>query len=184
MKRSVIAILSLAAMAGFSQLAAAQAAPNKIGVVNVQALLQESPQAKSATSALQAEFGPQQREMEVLRQTLVTREEKLNKDRATMTAAQVSAAERELREGLIDLQAKQEKAEDRLNTRRNEEMQKLNRAVLEEVQKYAQTNGFDLILADGVLYATAALDITAPVLQALQSRPALAPAPAPAPATP
>ena len=115
-----------------------------------------------------------------LRQTLVTREDKLNKDRATMTAAQVSAAERELREGLIDLQAKQEKAEDRLNTRRNEEMQKLNRAVLEEVQKYAQANGFDLILADGVLYATAALDITAPVLQALQSRPALAPAPAPA----
>jgi len=168
-------------MAGSAQLLAAQAAPSKIGVVNVQVLLQESPQARAATTALQSEMGPQQREIETLRQSLVSREDKLNKDSATMTSAQVSAAQRELRDGYIDLQAKQEKFEDRLTARRNEEMMKLNRVVLEEVQKYAQANGFDLILADGVLYATQALDITAPVLQGLQGRPAAA-APAAAPA--
>lgn len=172
MKRTVIALLSLAAMAGFAQVAGAQAAANKIGVVNIQVLLQDSPQARAATTTLQNEFGPQQREIDTLRQSLVSREEKLNKDRATMTAAQQDAMMRELRDGYIDLQAKQEKAEDRLNARRNEEMAKLQRAVLEEVQKYAKANNFDLILADGVLYANNALDITAPVLQALQGRPA------------
>lgn len=189
MKRTVIAFLSLAMTAGFAQIAGAQAAASKIGVVNIQVLLQDSPQARTATGALQSEFGPQQREIDALRQSLVTREEKLTKDRATMTAAQVSTMERELRDGYIDLQAKQEKAEDRLNARRNEEMGKLQRAVLEEVQKYARANNFDLILADGVLFASQALDITAPVLQALQSRggaaaaPAAPAAPAPAPAT-
>ncbi|MFO7326044.1 MAG: OmpH family outer membrane protein [Pseudomonadota bacterium] len=184
MKRIGIALVSLVALAGFAQSAAAAQASAKIGVVNIQALLQESPQARAATSALQSEFGPVQREIDALRQSLASREEQLNKDRATMSPAQINAVERELRDGYIDLQAKQEKAEDRLNTRRNEEMMKLNRAVLEEVQKYAQANGFDLILADGVLFATAALDITGPVLQALQARAggtggATAPAPAP-----
>src|SRR5690606_41001837 len=121
-------------MTGSAQLLAAEAA-SRIGVVNLQVLLQESPQARAATTALQNELGPQQREIETLRQTLVQREEKLNKDAATMTSAQVNAAQRELRDGLIDLQAKQEKFEDRLSTRRNEEMMKLNRLVLEEVQK-------------------------------------------------
>lgn len=179
MKRSVIAILSLAALAGFSQLAAAQAAPSKIGVVNVQGLLQASPQWRAAQQLLENEFGTEQREIQTLGQALRAREEKLQKDRATMTPAQVSAEERGLREGYIDLEARQSKAQDRLNERQNQEMQKLNRAVLEEVQKYATANKFDLILADGVLYATPALDITAPVLQALQARPATAPTPAP-----
>jgi hypothetical protein len=38
----------------------------------------------------------------------------------------------------------------------------------------------DLVLADGVLYATQALDVTSPVLQALQASKAVAPAAAPA----
>lgn len=186
MKRSLIAILSLAAMTGFGQLAAAQAAPSKIGVVNVQALLQGSPQWRAAQQTLEAEFGTEQREIQTLAQNLRTREDNLQRDRATMSQAQVSSEERALRDGYIDLEARQSKAQDRLNERQNEEMQKLNRAVLEEVQTYARANSYDLILADGVLFATAALDITAPVLQALQARPAgpaMAPPPA-APATP
>ncbi len=183
MKRIGIAVLTIAAMAASATVAAAQVASGKIGVVNVQVLLQESPQARAATTALQSEMGPQQREIETLRQNLVSQEDKLNRDSATMSATQVSAAQRELRDGYIDLQAKQEKFEDRLTARRNEEMMQLNRVVLEEVQKYAQANGYELILADGVLFATQALDITAPVLQALQARPANAPAAA-APAAP
>ena len=76
--------------------------------------------------------------------------------------------------------------QDDFNARRNEEMSKLNRTLAEEVQAFAKAQGFDLILTDGVIYATNALDVTGPVLTALQSRrtggaPA---APAPAPAKP
>jgi len=181
-KRSVIAFVSFAVLAGFAQLASAQAP--KIGVVNVQRLVQESPQWRALQQSMDAEFGPQQREIVSLGQTLKAREDKLTKDRSTMTAAQVTAAERELRDGYIDLQAKQDKAEDRFNARRNEEMAKLQGAVLEEVQKYARANSFDLILADGVLFASNSLDVTAPVLQALQARPAGSAPAAPAPAKP
>lgn len=42
--------------------------------------------------------------------------------------------------------------------------------LLEEVQNFAKSNGYDMILADGVLYANPSLDVTGPVLQALQNR--------------
>jgi outer membrane protein len=183
-KRSVIAFVSLLALAGLAQ-AAAPAGPTKIGVVNITRLMQDSPHARAAQATLQTEFGSEEREIQTLTQSIQTRQEKLIKDQATMSQQQRDAAERDLRDSAIDLQAKQDKVQDKFTARRNEEMNKLQRAVLEEVQKYAQTNGFDLVLADGVLYAGAALDITAPVLQALQARgPAVAPAAAPAPARP
>ena len=54
------------------------------------------------------------------------------------------------------------------NLRRNEELGNLQRALLQEVQAYAQTAGYDLIVGDGVLYASSAVNITEMVLQAME----------------
>jgi hypothetical protein len=54
------------------------------------------------------------------------------------------------------------------------------------VREYAKGQSFDIVIAEGVIYATPAVDITAAVLTALQAKgpkPA-AGAPAPAPAKP
>lgn len=175
-KRSVMFLLSAVLATGFAQVAGAQAAAPaaapKIGVVNVNRLMQESPQYRAASTTLQSEFAPEEAEIEKLRLALVAKAEKLNKDRATMSQMQVNAAERELNEGEIDLQARMQKAEDKFTARRNEEISKVQRAVLEEVQNFARANSYDLILADGVLFAAGAMDVTAPILQALQARPA------------
>ncbi|MET0281384.1 MAG: OmpH family outer membrane protein [Steroidobacteraceae bacterium] len=168
MKRSVIVLLSLAAMAGLAPLAGA--AELKIGVVSIQRLAQESPQAKSANDAIRAEFAPKEREIQTQGATLKAREERLTKDGATMTEVQRAAAEKELRDGYRELQLKQTTVQDDFNARRNEEQSKLNRVLLEEVQNFAKAQNYDLILADGVLYATNPLDVTGPVLQALQNR--------------
>jgi outer membrane protein len=177
--------MSLAALAGFGQLAAAQTVPGKIGVVSIDRLMLEAPQARAAQTTLQTEFAAEEREINTLRTSLQAKQDKLNKDAATMTELQRAAAQRELSDGVIDLQAKQQKVEDKFNTRRDEERTKLNRVLLEEVQKYARANSYSLILADGVLFADASMDITGPVLDALKARPATAaPAAAPAPARP
>ena len=49
---------------------ATQAADLKIGYVNYQKLLEESPQAKVAASTLENEFGPKQRELVNLQKSL------------------------------------------------------------------------------------------------------------------
>jgi outer membrane protein len=182
-KRSVIVLLSMAATAAIAPLAGAAEA--KIGVVSIQRLASESPQAKAANDAIRAEFAPKEREIQTQGATLKAREDRLTKDGATMTEVQRAAAEKELRDGYRELQLKQTTVQDDFNARRNEEQSKLNRVLLEEVQNFAKAQNYDLILADGVLYATNALDVTGPVLQALQSRrPGTAAAPAAKPATP
>lgn len=181
MKRSsIIVLMSLALLAGHVHAASATATPGKIGVVNTNRLLAESPQVVSARQALETEFSPEDRAIQALATNLRTREEAYNKDRATMSVEQRSTAERALSDGYIDLQARQQKLEDALKARSAQEDEKLQRAVIEEVQKYARANGFELVLSAGVLYATTALDITTPVLEALKVR-AGAPAAAPTP---
>lgn len=185
MKRSVVVLLSAAALTGFATLESAEA---KIGVVSTSRLMAESPQARAANEAIRAEFAPREKEIQSLAASLKSRQDKLSKDAATMSELQRSAADKELRDGQRELQRRQAEVEDDFNARRNEEMSRLNRTLLEEVQTFAKAQGFDLILADGVLYATGALDVTGPVLAALQSRktsaaPAAAPAPRPAVAT-
>jgi outer membrane protein len=183
-KRSVIVVLATA-MAGFAQLAAAQA---KIGVVNTDLLLQNSPQYRAAQENISAEFAPRQREIQALQQLAVTQEEKLRKDGATMSELQRTQAEKELRDNARSLQSKSEAAEEDFNTRRDEEMAKLQRVLREEIATYAKAQGYDIILVSGVGYATATYDVTQPLLEALRKKagvtaPAAAPAAAPKPAT-
>jgi outer membrane protein len=174
-----------------AMLAASLAAPAmaevKIGVVDYGRLMQESPQAKTLTEALNAEFGPRLQRLVADEQGLKARGEKFQKDSATMTADQKSKAEKELRDGLRDLERKKGELQDDSNAKRQEEMNKLQRTLIGEVRDYAKGQGFDIVIADGVIYHTATVDITPAILTALNSRapkPAAAPAGATAPAKP
>ena len=60
-------------------------------------------------------------------------------------------------------------------------MSRLQRTLIEEVRAYAKAQNFDLVIADGVIYSTPALDITPAILSALQAE---APKPAAAAAPP
>jgi outer membrane protein len=142
----------------------------KIAVVDYGRLVEESPQAKTALDAIRAEFTPRQREVENLAASLKTKQDKLEKDGATMSQDQRTRAEKELRDGARDLQQKRAEVQDDFNARRNEEMSRLQRALIEEVRTYAKAQNFDLVIADGVIYSTAALDITPAILSSLQAK--------------
>jgi outer membrane protein len=142
----------------------------KIGVVQYSKLMQESPQAKSAQEALRGEFAPKQKEVQTQQAALKAKEESLQRDSATMTPDQRTQAEKELREGNRQLSLKVNELQDDFNARQNEELSKLQKTLVEEVQAFAQAQKFDLVLADGVIWAGPALDITPQILSALQAR--------------
>lgn len=153
----------------------------KIGVVSVPQLIEESPQAKGAMQALQDEFMPRRREIETQQKELKAREDKLTRDSAVMSESERSKAEKDLRDGQRELQRRQNEYVEDLNVRRNEELGKLQRTLLQEVQTYAKAQGYDLVIGDGVLFAKEGINITPAVLGNLQARKTPAPA---APATP
>jgi outer membrane protein len=168
---SGLAMFALAATPAWADL--------KIGVVQYSRLMQDSPQAKAAQDALRGEFAPKQKELQTQQQALKTKEESLQRDSATMSVEQRSQAEKEVREGNRALSLRVNELQDDFNARQNEELSKLQKTLVEEVQAYAQAQKFDLVLADGVIWAGPALDITPQILSALQARGPRVPSSAP-----
>jgi outer membrane protein len=180
---SMLGSVVLAGAALMAPLASALA-ETKIAVVNVPRLLEEAPQAKTAMQALQDEFAPRQREIVAQQKDLKAKEEKLQRDGAVMAENERRTAEKDLRDGQRELARKQNEYVEDLNLRRNEELGKLQRSLLQEVQAYARTSSFDLVLGDGVLYVNESMDITPQVLSALQARFKSSGGATPKPATP
>jgi outer membrane protein len=153
----------------------------KVGVVSFQKLLQEAPQTKTAIQSLKTEFGPREREITTMQADLKAKEEKLNKEAAVMSEADRSKTEKQLRDQERELQRKGSEFQDDINTRRNEEIGRVQRFIAEEIQTYAAQQGFDLVLGEGVFYAKQSYDITSNVLAVLNSKPATIPATTTAP---
>jgi outer membrane protein len=163
----------------------------KMGVVNFQKLLEDAPQTKTAMQALENEFAPRRRELLTMQNDLKARDEKLQKEGAVMSETDRVKAEKSLRDQQREFSRKAGEFQDDASTRRNEEIGKVQRYLVTEIQGYANAQGFDLVLGEGVFFAKGPLDITANVLAVLGTKPASLPAasapaapPAKAPATP
>jgi outer membrane protein len=151
--------------------AAGQAsAEMKIGVVNFEKLLEDAPQTKAAMQALDNEFGPRRRELMTMQNDLKAKEDKLQKESAVMSESDRANAEKSFRDQQRDFQRKAGEFQDDASTRKNEELGKVQRYLVQEIQSYASAQGFDLVLGQGVFYAKPPLDVTANVLQVLTSK--------------
>jgi outer membrane protein len=176
--------LPLLALCGL--LAAGQASAEiKIGVVNFQKLLEDAPQTKAAMQTLETEFGPRRRELMTMQNDLKAKDDKLQKEGAVMSEGDRANAEKTLRDQQREFQRKAGEFQDDASTRKNEEIGKVQRYLVQEIQTYANAQGFDLVLGQGVFFAKPALDVTAQVLAVLNSKPAIPSGSAtPAPKTP
>ena len=168
LKRHVIkAVMAIAMVSAMALPAAAQEL--KIGVVSLPALIERAPQTKAAMDALQEEFAPRQREFEAKKKEYEDLAAKTQKDLAVMGETERRNAEKDLRELQRELTRLQNEFQEDLNLRQNEEYGRLQREMLGEVQSYAEAQGYDLIVGDGVLYVTSAVNITDEILRAVEA---------------
>jgi outer membrane protein len=147
----------------------AQAQELKIGVVSVPLLMDRAPQAKVAMDSLETEFQPRQREILAKQKEFEELSAKAQRDVAVMGETERRNIEKELRDMQREVTRLQTEFREDLNLRRNEELGNLQRSLLQEVQAYAQASGYDLVVGDGVLYASTAVNITELVLQAMEA---------------
>jgi outer membrane protein len=166
-RQMVRAVLGLAMVIAFAIPAAAQ--DMKIGVVSLPALIERAPQTKVAMDALQEEFAPRQREFLAKQKEFEELSAKAQKDFAVMGETERRNAEKDLRDLQREVTRLQTEFRDDLNLRQNEEYGLLQRAMLKEVQDYAQEQGYDLIVGDGVLFASNAVNITEQVLRVVEA---------------
>jgi len=146
------------------------AADMKVGVVNVPKILEESPQAISARDALQREFEPRERELLAAQSSLRKQEERLSRDGAVMSETERARLERDLLSKQRDFKRDQDAFREDLNFKRRELIDNLQRQLVDSIRAYAEEQKFDLLLAEGVIYAKETHDVTDQVLSYLNKK--------------
>lgn len=152
-------------------LSLAQAAELKIGYVSVAEILKSAPQAEAASKRLEKEFAPRQKGLVEAQKSLRTLEERLSKDGAVMSESQRRNLEGDMRNQARELKRSSDEFREDFNMRRNEELGKFQKQVMEVISGVAKEEGFDLIINDGAtLYVSPQVDVTKKVLSRLTSK--------------
>lgn len=149
-------------------LAVVQAADMKIGFVSIAKILSSAPQADAASKRLEREFAPRQKGLVEAQNSLRRLEERLSKDGAVMSESQRRSLEGDIRNQARELKRTSDEFREDFNLRRNEELGKFQKQVLDVITSVASEEGFDLVVNDGAtLYASSRVDVTDKVLRRL-----------------
>jgi outer membrane protein len=165
-KIKVIAMLTFA-MAFFPAVSSAE---TKIGFVNLVKLIEEAPQGASATKKIEAEFSPRDNAIRTKQKKIQKLESDLEKNKLVMKASELSKKEAELTRLSRSIKREAEEFREDYNLRRNEELKVLQKVVREAINEVGKENKFDLIMAEGVLFASKKANITELVLKKLRSK--------------
>jgi outer membrane protein len=163
-KQVVLGIVLVSAASLFPGLAAAEI---KIGFVDLAKLSENAPQIVEAQSKIDAEFSSREKELIELQRKLAKMEESLATDSAVMSESERTSRNREILGQRRELKRSQEEFRDDLNIRKNEMLRTVNQEIGKVIDTFAREEKYDLILAQGVMYAGDRVDITDRILKKL-----------------
>ena len=160
-------LVTMVLLTGFAPVALAAEA-SSVGYVDIQYLIDNSPQAKAATADLEERFGPQQEQLRQQQQEFQRLQQRLQKEGLVMSEGEREQIEQRLRELKREIQRGQQAFREELNIQRNGALSEVREAVLKAVQGLAKDEGYDLIVGQGALYASEGIDLTQRVLERMQ----------------
>ena len=143
----------------------------KIGVVNIPLLMSNAPQAADAKKRLEREFAPKDRQLVSQQKDIKRLEERLGRDGLTMNEEEKRRLERDIISKRRDAQRAQQEFKEDFGARRNEELGKMQTRIIQAVKALASEGRYDLLLTEGVIHASPAVDVTSQVQAKLASMP-------------
>ncbi|RUO58533.1 OmpH family outer membrane protein [Pseudidiomarina insulisalsae] len=156
MKTTVAA--AVLASAVFANAAEAQ---QKVGVVSLQNIFQQLPQAQEISTRLQEEFKDDFAELDKMTAELQSLQEKAERDAQIMSPSERLELSREIELLETRRQLKYKALREDSERRQNEERNRLMMEIAREAQAVARDQGFDLVInGQSVLYAGENLDLT------------------------
>ncbi|MDP2809635.1 MAG: OmpH family outer membrane protein [Rhodocyclaceae bacterium] len=154
-------------LAGFFVLSAPSAqAETRIGFVNGQRVITESPQAIKAKKKIEKEFEKRNEDLQKMAKQLQSMQETMEKNAVTLSESDRRNKEREFNDMNREFQRKQREFREDLNLRQNEEMAAIYERANKVIRQIAEAEKFDLILQEAV-YFSPRIDLTDKVLKAL-----------------
>jgi outer membrane protein len=142
-------------------------AAGKSAFINPAIILEQAPQARAASKALENEF--KQLEADLRSRAIKIREMENNyqKDSAIMSAAQKKKIEGEIIQKKRQFQFDQQSVKEDLQLRRKQLIQEMQKSISDVIRSYGEKNGYDFIFTEGVAYASDSVNITEEILKEL-----------------
>ncbi len=161
----------------------AQAAPTKVGIINIQQAILATQDGKKAVSELEQKFAPTKAQIDKMQNDVLQVEDKLKKGAQTLSddARQQLMRDRDqkstaLKRATEDAQAEAEQEQGRL-------MNTLFQRIMQVITKYGNDNGYAIIIdvssqQTPVMYAANGIDVTKEIVDLYDKNAPSAPAPA------
>ncbi len=144
-------------------------AEDKIGYVDMNALINQSPQILAANQSLTSEFEEQNNRISEQEADLKTLESTISKEGNFMTPDKLLELQERAR--ILERQVRRAKEDmkDAITIRNSQLVDEVQNQIKNIVAEYAEANGYDAILINAILYANEKIDITDEILMKLRA---------------
>jgi outer membrane protein len=139
----------------------------KIGYVVVEKVLKDAPQTASSNKKLEKEFKSRTDGLQKKVKAIQAQEKDFKKNSLTMTDSDKQKAQKKIQNSKIDVQRIERELREDIDIRRREEIGKLQEQINKSIEELAEKEKYDLILYQGVAYASKGVDITNDLIEAL-----------------
>ena len=140
----------------------------KIGVVDLQKIMQTSSQMKDIQAKLEKEFKPRRDKLMAVESSLKSDMEKFKRDSAIMSATQKKDLEKKIVAAQQQFERDGQQYQQELSTAHNEAMEGLYTKVRAAISKIAKDEKYDIIVQkDATPFSSETLDVTEKVIKAI-----------------
>ncbi|MDQ7015048.1 MAG: OmpH family outer membrane protein [Gammaproteobacteria bacterium] len=154
----------------FSSLVVQAESTLKLGFVDIPYLIDKAPTAVEAALRLEKEFAPRQLLLQKQQKSLDEKRYLLEKEGLVISIPKRRLLEKEIRRLKRKKDRNEQDFREDLNIQKNNEFKKVRRSVMEAIAQLAKDEQYDLILSDGVLFASKRTDLTQKLLNLLKSQ--------------
>lgn len=146
-------------------------APLKIGVIDLQKIMQKSSQVIAINNQLEKRFKSKQQNILASRKMLQEEAEKLDRNSAVLSQTERSKLQNKIIADRANLQSTEISYQQEVNSVQSQETQKFMRKLKDVVTQVAQSGGYTLIMIkQGIPYVSDKLDVTDSVLAILEKK--------------
>lgn len=149
--------------------AATFAADTRIGVVDLQKIMQTSSQMKGIQEKLEKEFKPRRDNLIAMEETLKKDMEAFKRDTAVLSQSQRKALEKKIVSEQQEFERNGQQYQQELSTAHNEAMEEFYNKIRAAIAKVAEAQSYDLVFQkDAAPFSVDKLDMTAKVMQEIK----------------
>jgi len=139
----------------------------KIGYVVVEKVLKDAPQTASSNKKLEKEFKSRTDDLQKKVKAVQAQEKDFKKNSLTMSDSDKQKAQKKIQNSKIEIQRIERELREDIDIRRREEIGRLQQQINKSIEELAEKEKYDLILYQGVAYASKGIDITNDLIKAL-----------------